>query len=533
MTRTQYVDMGPWLDGSADRAAQDNCYEDQFDRTAAIALGYDGDLCSDGDLWAAAKGMNNNPYPTTRATTALRNSRNRTFSANYYEADCDAYIADGALATTISQGGQVVAVPAASGDGCADLHRHHFVTVRNDVDTAYHFGYDGRADRAAAIELSYGDSCADSDLYNEARARSNGSTNGICGPTATALTPPPSAQCTLYSTQESLSGTGCNQMTKPQYTAFKTWLTSDANAIAHCYERHSPLGPPWPAVAYASRTHAISLGYDGYSCTDADLYSGSFSRMTNPAQTPGRTAEQRKLMTMGPNPMQLEDVSWIAWVAGGNHHFLTSYSPATIYNNVCRNGQTFADGTTFQRINNHVGCANNNPNNSDGALNPRLRADFVTLKTYIDTNIIEPGFFDHNSYQNHLRQGFTLNASDGDRYFPVDEFAYCEFDEATWRQCTYGITYRSYLALKNIMQAVNAGTEIAKVDIDNFIRYHKTSSYAASTGTVPDFNTRISLRYAFDETTGLSVTDAASVRTCITGLSNKKNNVIVSDCLNN
>ena len=533
MTRTQYVAMGPWLDGSADRAAQDNCYASEFDRADAMALGYDGNLCSDGDLWAAAKGLNANPHPSTRATTVLRNSRNRTFSSNYYESDCDAYIAEGAAATVIAApDGTLVTVPAASGNGCADLHRHHFVTVRNEVDTAFHFGYDSRADRAAAIALSYGDSCADSDLYNEARARSNGSTNGICGPAATSLTPPPSGQCSLYSTQEGFAGTGCNQMNKPQYTAFKAWLTSDANAIAHCYERHSPLGPPWPAVAYASRTHAISLGYDGYSCEDADLYSGSFSRLTNPALTPGRTAEQRKLMTSGPNPIQLEDVSWISWVAAGNHHHLTSYSPATNYNNLCRNGQTFADGTTFQRVNNHVGCANNNPNNSDGALNPRRKADFETLKRYIDTNVIEPGFFNYSSYQNHLRQGFTLNSSDGDRYFPAEEFAYCEFDSATWRQCTNGITYASYLALKNIMQAVNAGTEIAKADLDNFIRHHKTSSFVTGTGTVPNFDTPISTSYTFDANTGLSETDAATVRTCINGLTHKTNNVIVSSCLN-
>lgn len=532
MTRTQFVAMGPWLDGSADRAAQENCYADEFDRNDAMALGYDGNLCSDGDLWAAAKGMNTNPHPSTRETTSLRNSRNRTFSANYYESECDAYIADGALATTIAgPDGTIIAVPAASGDGCADLHRHHFVTVRNDVDTAYHFGYDSRADRAAAAVLLYGDSCADSDLYNEARARSAGGGTGECGP-ATALTPPPAAQCTAYIDQESLSATACSGMNKTQYTAFKNWLTSDANALANCYERHGPLGPPWPAVAYVSRTHAESLGYDPYSCADADLYSASFGRMTNPALTPGRSAEDRKLMTSGPNPIQLEDVSWIAWVDAGNHYFLTSYSPAVHYGNLCRNGKTFADGTSFDRINNHVGCGHNNPNNSAGTLNPRRRADFLALKTYIDTNVIEKGFFDPSSYQNHLRQGFSLDPSAGDRYFPADEFAYCEFHEGTWRQCTNGITYQSWLALRNIMQAVEGSTEIDKADIDNFIRHHKaTNAYSATLGITPDFDTPISVRYSFDATTGLSETDAATVRTCINNLSFQKNNVIVSDCL--
>lgn len=257
MTYTEYQGLNTYL---SDTTAQQSCFASVADRTAATALGY-AETCADADLWAAAKGLAQNPYPSGRAEPQLINSRSQAIGTNHYEADCDHSIAtDNDL----------------TGDGCTALTKDAFVTIRTNSDNARYFGFDGLVDQSRAGTLAFTADCAASSLYNEARGRStHNTTYSSCSDT---MVPPAADDCTTYITGFNIlssGGTqlaGCNEMTKPQYIAFKgrTDETTDVYAQLNCY------------ASAAERTAAMALGYDGDSCDDADLWAAANNRITNP-----------------------------------------------------------------------------------------------------------------------------------------------------------------------------------------------------------------------------------------------------------
>jgi len=239
-----------------DRFARDNCYADWQDRERAVALDYDGSACADGDLWAMAKGLTENPNPTSRGNHPLQTAGNRQIATAQYEADCDAYIAR---------------TDGVTGDGCTGLNKTDFTTVKLATDGAVDNGYASDVQYRLADALGYEQSCEDADLYHEAQQA--GILVSMCD--GAALRVPTAQQCTEYITSIDLRDTadavvtGCPRMTRTQFAAMGPWLDGapDRAARANCYENA------------AERDAAISLGYNGESCDDGKLYARALGRI--------------------------------------------------------------------------------------------------------------------------------------------------------------------------------------------------------------------------------------------------------------
>ena len=182
-------------------------------RDAAIALGY-GNNTTDADIFMAARGNSSSDYPTPHALTT---SNGDTIAANQYEEDCDYYI---------------LVTAGANGDGCADLTKTQFLSVKTQTESAIEYGYDSNQQRLSATGLGYADSCDGSDLFHEARGQSTGRCNN------NALSPPQAGDCTSYISAQSLADTGgtalsgCPAMTSTQYQAFKSWGDTTAAETA-------------------------------------------------------------------------------------------------------------------------------------------------------------------------------------------------------------------------------------------------------------------------------------------------------------
>ena len=182
-------------------------------RDAAIALGYGNNL-TDADIYMAARGNSSNDYPTPHSLTT----------------------ANGDTISPINMRKIVIIIfwsPAgASGDGCADLTKTQFLSVKTLTESAIEYGYDSNQQRLTATRLGYADSCDGSDLFHEAR----GQTSGRCNNNA--LSPPQTSDCTSYISAQSLTDTGgsalsgCPAMTSAQYQAFKTWSDTAAAETA-------------------------------------------------------------------------------------------------------------------------------------------------------------------------------------------------------------------------------------------------------------------------------------------------------------
>ena len=172
MTKTQYASFKDWQSGQADADAQANCYENDIERTAATALGYDGESCADGKLYARALGRRlvNHPSEVLLQITFASGTTNTDvqIASNQYEADCDNYI---------------VTTDGVTGDGCADLTRSQFSTIRSDHDTAQTDGYGSSQARTAALAASppHAMSCnGANDYYVSIGSFSNPTLNPAC-----------------------------------------------------------------------------------------------------------------------------------------------------------------------------------------------------------------------------------------------------------------------------------------------------------------------------------------------------------------
>ena len=218
-------------------------------RDAAILLGYGGNT-TDADLFMAARGNATNDYPTPHP---LQTASGDNISANQYEVDCDNYI----LVTS-----------GVSGDGCADLNKTNFQTVKAQTEAALEYGYDSNQQRLTATGLGFADTCDGSDKFHEARGQETGRCN------ANDLDPPLTSDCSSYSSSYSLVNadnapiSSCGAMTDTQYSSFLTWVSgqADADAQQNCYEND------------LERLQAIALGYDGDVCADGKLYARALGR---------------------------------------------------------------------------------------------------------------------------------------------------------------------------------------------------------------------------------------------------------------
>ena len=154
MTNTQYASFQNWVSGQADADAQQYCYESDLERSQAIALGYDGTSCSDAKLYARALGRRLVNYPTeSLLNISFASGTSSTLvqiAADQYEDDCDAFIADGS---------------GVSGDGCADLQRAQFASIRSNHDASQNDGYGGRVARTAAVAGNFATDCDGANAY--------------------------------------------------------------------------------------------------------------------------------------------------------------------------------------------------------------------------------------------------------------------------------------------------------------------------------------------------------------------------------
>ena len=154
MTNTQYASFQNWVSGQADADAQQYCYENDLERSQAIALGYDGTSCSDAKLYARALGRRLVNYPTEYLLNiSFASGTGSTLvqiAADQYEDDCDAFIADGS---------------GVSGDGCADLQRAQFASIRSNHDASQNDGYGGHGARTAAVAGSFATDCDGANAY--------------------------------------------------------------------------------------------------------------------------------------------------------------------------------------------------------------------------------------------------------------------------------------------------------------------------------------------------------------------------------
>ncbi|MGC6535660.1 MAG: hypothetical protein ACON4V_08950, partial [Parvibaculales bacterium] len=172
MTKTQYASFKDWLSGEADADAQENCYENDLERTAAVALGYDAETCADGKLYARALGRRLVNHPSEVllqiAFASGATNTNVQIASNQYEADCDNYI---------------TGTDGVTGDGCADLTRSQFFTIRSSHDTAQNDGFGSSQDRTAALAASppHATGCnGANDYYVSVGSLSNPTLNPAC-----------------------------------------------------------------------------------------------------------------------------------------------------------------------------------------------------------------------------------------------------------------------------------------------------------------------------------------------------------------
>ena len=172
MTKTQYASFKDWLSGEADADARENCYENDLERTAAVALGYDAETCADGKLYARALGRRLVNHPSEVllqiAFASGATNTNVQIASNQYEADCDNYIAG---------------TDGVTGDGCADLTRSQFFTIRSNHDTAQNDGFGSSQDRTAALAASppHATGCnGANDYYVSVGSLSNPTLNPAC-----------------------------------------------------------------------------------------------------------------------------------------------------------------------------------------------------------------------------------------------------------------------------------------------------------------------------------------------------------------